>query len=40
MTSSTTTDSCETLDREHFYASIDDALGDINATLGRDEPAP
>ena len=37
MTSSTTTGSSTTLDRDHFYASIDEALTDIARTLGDDE---
>ena len=30
----------KTLDRDHFYASIDEALTDINPTHGDEEPAP
>ncbi len=30
----------KTLDRDHFYASIDQALGDINLIRGGDKPAP
>ena len=29
-----------TLDREHFYASIEEALTDIEPTLGEEKPAP
>ena len=30
----------KTLDRDHFYASIEEALTDIDATLGDDDRAP
>ena len=30
----------ETLDRDHFYDSIEDALADIGPTLGEGKPAP
>ena len=40
VTSSSDYGLLETLDRDHFYGSVEEALTDIGPTLGEEKPAP